>query len=235
MKAEEEKYLDIYYFYKNPCEICHEVENFSADVRESFGTAGAPFHYNITGYYVYGNEGSKKIEEVKKQFGISDQEISYPLVVAGENYLCGEAKVKNGTREMMEKAWEEDISKYECLLNMAFGVDFKLHAVNGTKGNVPTERDPDLPYGAGKTLWAHIYNRIRSRQGIFPVKEKAGTWEAFELALRQGSGILEMDVFRTTAGELFIPASNEPSSHACMDIWRLPRGSNTPLLAALQI
>ena len=29
---------------------------------------------------------------------------------------------------------------------------------------------------------------------------------------------------------LFIPASNEPSSHACMDIWRLPRGSNTPLL-----
>ena len=25
----------------------------------------------------------------------------------------------------------------------------------------------------------------------------------------------------------FIPASNEPSSHACMDIWRLPRGSNT--------
>ena len=37
------------------------------------------------------------------------------------------------------------------------------------------------------------------------------------------------------AGTPFIPASNEPSSHACMDIWRLPRGSNTPLLAALQI
>jgi len=32
--------------------------------------------------------------------------------------------------------------------------------------------------------------------------------------------------------QLFIPASNEPSSHACMDIWRLPRGSNTPFLAA---
>ena len=30
----------------------------------------------------------------------------------------------------------------------------------------------------------------------------------------------------------FIPASNEPSSHACMDIWRLPRGSNTPLLCS---
>ncbi len=28
------------------------------------------------------------------------------------------------------------------------------------------------------------------------------------------------------------PASNEPSSHACMDIWRLPRGSNTPLLCS---
>ena len=30
----------------------------------------------------------------------------------------------------------------------------------------------------------------------------------------------------------FIPASNEPSGHACMYIWRLPRGSNTPMLAA---
>ena len=40
---------------------------------------------------------------------------------------------------------------------------------------------------------------------------------------------------RDSAGTIrsfFIPASNEPSSHACMDIWRLPRGSNTPLLAA---
>ena len=30
----------------------------------------------------------------------------------------------------------------------------------------------------------------------------------------------------------FIPASNEPNGHACMHIWRLPRGSNTLLLAA---
>ena len=30
----------------------------------------------------------------------------------------------------------------------------------------------------------------------------------------------------------FIPASNEPSSHACMAIWRLPRGSKTPLLCS---
>ena len=29
-----------------------------------------------------------------------------------------------------------------------------------------------------------------------------------------------------------IRGSNEPSRHACMDIWRLPRGLNTPLLAA---
>ena len=31
-------------------------------------------------------------------------------------------------------------------------------------------------------------------------------------------------------GRIFIPASNEPSGHACMSIWRLPRGSNTPQL-----
>ena len=30
----------------------------------------------------------------------------------------------------------------------------------------------------------------------------------------------------------FIPASNEPSIHACMDIWRLPRGSKPPLLCS---
>ena len=30
----------------------------------------------------------------------------------------------------------------------------------------------------------------------------------------------------------FIPASNEPSGHTRMSIWRLPRGSNTPMLAS---
>ena len=41
VKAEEEEVLEVCYFYNNPCETCHEVENFMADVRESFGTAGA--------------------------------------------------------------------------------------------------------------------------------------------------------------------------------------------------
>ena len=27
----------------------------------------------------------------------------------------------------------------------------------------------------------------------------------------------------------FISASNEPSGHACMSIWRLPRGSKPPM------
>ena len=31
---------------------------------------------------------------------------------------------------------------------------------------------------------------------------------------------------------IFIPASNEPSSRACADIWRMPRGLNTPPLGA---
>ena len=33
----------------------------------------------------------------------------------------------------------------------------------------------------------------------------------------------------------FIPAGNEPSGHAGMSIWRLPRGSNTPMLASLLV
>ena len=41
VKVEEEEVLEICYFYNNPCETCHEVENFVAAVRESFGTAGA--------------------------------------------------------------------------------------------------------------------------------------------------------------------------------------------------
>ncbi len=38
-----------------------------------------------------------------------------------------------------------------------------------------------------------------------------------------GSGVAYSD---------FIPASNEPSSRARADIWRMPRGSNTPPLGA---
>lgn len=37
-----------------------------------------------------------------------------------------------------------------------------------------------------------------------------------------------------TADSIYSRKNNEPSSHACMDIWRLTRGSNTPQLAALE-
>ena len=47
----------------------------------------------------------------------------------------------------------------------------------------------------------------------------------FQLALK------EQRVLITLNGKDFIPASNEPSGHACMSIWRLPQGSNTPQLA----
>ena len=50
----------------------------------------------------------------------------------------------------------------------------------------------------------------------------------------------EMDIdkskeLRAFMQEYFIPASNEPSGHAGMSIWRLPRGSNTPMLASLLV
>ncbi len=38
---------------------------------------------------------------------------------------------------------------------------------------------------------------------------------------------------RRAKDKKFIPASNGPSSRTCADIWRMPRGSNTPQLAGL--
>ena len=35
--------------------------------------------------------------------------------------------------------------------------------------------------------------------------------------------------------ELFIPALNGPSGHVYMSIWRLPPGTNTPMLASLPV
>lgn len=45
---------------------------------------------------------------------------------------------------------------------------------------------------------------IMAHRGVCGANIIENTMEAFELALRQGADILEMDVFRTTDGELFI-------------------------------
>ncbi len=46
---------------------------------------------------------------------------------------------------------------------------------------------------------------------------------------RTPGGIAGKDAVR----HVFIPAGNEPSGYACIHIWRLPRGSNTPLLCSV--
>ncbi len=47
-----------------------------------------------------------------------------------------------------------------------------------------------------------------------------------------GECMFEEMLSQLEEAEHFIPASNEPSSRACADIWRMPRGSNTPPLGA---
>ena len=56
----------------------------------------------------------------------------------------------------------------------------------------------------------------------------AGLLTVFGLTVIPWQGSYGMPLFMA----YFIPASNEPSGHVCMSIWRLPRGSNTPQLAA---
>jgi hypothetical protein len=57
-----------------------------------------------------------------------------------------------------------------------------------------------------------------------------GSLEAVEIYKK--ISIYVKDV-RFVEQDTLISASNEPSGHACMDIWRLPRGSHTPLLCSV--
>ena len=59
--------------------------------------------------------------------------------------------------------------------------------------------------------------------------------DASEKLFRGDKSYLGNKSFRVHTSEsvhakIFIPAGNEPSGHACMSIWRLPRGANTPQL-----
>lgn len=110
---EQEERLRILFIHNNPCESCHEVDKFAESVREQFGEAGVPFHYDIIGYYAYGTEGAEKVKELKSQFGISDQDMLYPMVVIGDRYLLGSSSVENGVKDLMLEMWEEAHPKEE--------------------------------------------------------------------------------------------------------------------------
>ena len=75
--------------------------------------------------------------------------------------------------------------------------------------------------------WKQLSKMTHLEPFVYPVWDVRRMLEGYEV---WGGG--EPEEVSSEAG--FIPASNEPSGHACTDSWGMPRGSNTPSLGAFK-
>ncbi|WP_321004295.1 hypothetical protein [Eisenbergiella porci] len=119
----------------------------------------------------------------------------------------------------------QDMAKYNGCLWLVMGRDQEILA-----------QSPE-----GFAAAADFIKNSRERGGIGRIGQKKHMYriEKAGLGLASLTAVPVGTIYQSVKSSIvlfviifFIPASNEPSSHACMDIWRLPRGSNTPLLCS---
>ena len=100
----EEQEPVIYFFHNNPCESCDETNKLREILKKEFSQDEVTVKYTIQSYYSYQTEGRSIMNLMMERFGLSNEEITYPFAVVGEEYLNGYTEIEERIRSCMEKA-----------------------------------------------------------------------------------------------------------------------------------
>lgn len=91
--------VEIYYVHENPCESCHEFENFVQWFKDEV-TPSQEVRYNEINLF---HEGmAAKFTELCQGLGIDEATISPPVLIIGKGYLSGEEAIRSGAAGLFE-------------------------------------------------------------------------------------------------------------------------------------
>jgi hypothetical protein len=98
--------LQVYYGYSNPCELCHDEEEFIRLFNQA--TADVPgrpeIYYN--GFNVFKTGMARQFDYYASRTGIDVSGLPLPVLIIGDEYLAGEESIREGLRELFIRQTE---------------------------------------------------------------------------------------------------------------------------------
>lgn len=89
VRAADAEKPEFFYYYDNPCVSCDPGGEFEKRVKEVLSDNGADFTCEIRTTYAYSTAGSRSLEEKLEEIGVSEEDVTLPILIAGSEYLCG--------------------------------------------------------------------------------------------------------------------------------------------------
>lgn len=163
-------------FHNNPCESCDEEGDFRKLIAQQAPEFISGEQYTVDSYYIYAQEGKKKLEETADKLGLNKEKLTYPFVVCRTQYLMGKSQVDSELGEFVKNAVKEaagiqgEIDKAELEKTADLGA--KDADNTQIKGNNAAAKEYVL--GTGKEEFNLLYFRTEACSNC----EKA--WEYLE-------------------------------------------------------
>ena len=88
-EQDREQEVELVFIHNNPCEACDEEGSFREVLDEIFSDGGWQDIFEIRSYYAYQEDGRKLAGQAAEYFGLSEEEIRYPMVIAGNRCFLG--------------------------------------------------------------------------------------------------------------------------------------------------
>jgi hypothetical protein len=79
--------LDVYYVTNNPCETCHEYENFLSAFQQALGQDAA--HCKVTKVYLLTEQGKATFDSLCQKLAIPREDRIPPMLIVGSQYITG--------------------------------------------------------------------------------------------------------------------------------------------------
>lgn len=104
--AQEPQKIEVTYIHQNPCESCREFDTFVQWFQDEAVPEGLEEEIEYREINLFQSGAETRFEQICREIGVDPTEQSFPMLVIGTEYLCGEEAIHAQAGQMLRQNLE---------------------------------------------------------------------------------------------------------------------------------
>ena len=98
----------IYFFYNNPCALCHEEEKIYEIFQETFSDVERKKrNYDLQAYNTFEPSNEAVMDRILQKIGLARKDVTLPILIAGSKVISGYDAIRSEIRDVMsDTSWQ---------------------------------------------------------------------------------------------------------------------------------
>jgi hypothetical protein len=104
-----EYYLPVYFAFSNPCESCHDDDDFYAFFLKTIADESDKSLISFNSYNIFRSGKREEFISLSKKWGLDLKSLDLPIFAIGEEWLAGNEAIRTGALDLYKRQKEANL------------------------------------------------------------------------------------------------------------------------------